>query len=100
MCSPLRKQGARRWAAYEEYLGRPCPPGFQRGIRIYDLKHTFGRRLRAAGVGPGTRKALLGHKNGDITTRNSAAEIGALLEAAERVVNQSRTGATLLRVAS
>jgi hypothetical protein len=59
-------------------------PGFA-NIRIHDLKHTFGRRLRAAGVPLETRKVLLGHKNGDITSHYSAPEIDELLEAANRV---------------
>ena len=37
-------------------------------LRVHDLKHTFGRRLRAAGVSLETRKVLLGHRNGEITT--------------------------------
>jgi len=59
-------------------------PGFA-NIRVHDLKHTFGRRLRAAGVSLETRKVLLGHKNGDITSHYSAPEIDELLEAANRV---------------
>lgn len=59
-------------------------PGFA-NIRVHDLKHTFGRRLRAAGVQLETRKVLLGHKNGDITSHYSAPEIDELLEAANRV---------------
>lgn len=35
-----------------------------------------------------TRKALLGHTDGDITTQYSAAEIDELRKAAERIVNQ------------
>lgn len=54
-------------------------------VRVHDLKHTFGRRLRAAGVPLETRKVLLGHRNGDITTHYSAPELGELIEAAERV---------------
>ncbi len=54
-------------------------------VREHDLKHTFGRRLRAAGVPLETRKVLLGHKNGDITTHYSAVEISELIEAAEKV---------------
>jgi integrase len=54
-------------------------------VRVHDLKHTFGRRLRAAGVSLETRKVLLGHKNGDITSHYSAPEIDELLEAANRV---------------
>ncbi len=37
-------------------------------VRVHDLKHTFGRRLRAAKVPLETRKVLLGNRNGDITT--------------------------------
>ena len=54
-------------------------------LRVHDLKHTFGRRLRAAGVSLETRKVLLGHTNGDITSHYSAPEIEELLEAAPRV---------------
>mgnify|MGYP001823965350 FL=1 len=54
-------------------------------IRVHDLKHTFGRRLRAAGVPLETRKILLGHKNGDITTHYSAPELEEPIEAANRV---------------
>ncbi|MGS2724864.1 tyrosine-type recombinase/integrase [Porticoccus sp. GXU_MW_L64] len=49
-------------------------------VRIHDLKHTFGRRLRAAGVGVETRMVLLGHKNNQITTHYSAVEIEELIE--------------------
>ena len=54
-------------------------------VRVHDLKHTFGRRLRAAGVSFEDRQDLLGHKSGRITTHYSAAELGRLIEAAERV---------------
>ena len=54
-------------------------------LRVHDLKHTFGRRLRAAGVPLETRKVLLGHRNGDITSHYSAPELEELLEAANRV---------------
>jgi len=57
-------------------------------VRVHDLKHTFGRRLRAAGVPVETRKVLLGHRNGDITTHYSAPELEELLEAASRVCEE------------
>ena len=56
-----------------------------RQVRVHDLKHTFGRRLRAAGVPLETRKVLLGHKNGDITTHYSAPELEELIEAVNKV---------------
>ena len=39
--------------------------------RVHDLKHTFGRRLRAAGVSFEDRQDLLGHKSSRITTHYS-----------------------------
>jgi hypothetical protein len=52
---------------------------------VHDLKHTYGHRLRAAGVGIEDRKLLLGHKAGHVTTHYSAPEIGALVQASEKV---------------
>ena len=46
--------------------------GFRK-IRVHDLKHTFGRRLRAAGVSFEDRQDLLGHRSGRITTHYSQA---------------------------
>jgi hypothetical protein len=60
---------------------------------VHNLRHTCGRRLRAAGVPLETRKQLLGHASGDITTHYSAAELGELLAAAERITNRG-TGRT------
>ena len=54
-------------------------------VRVHDLKHTFGRRLRAAGVTFEDRQDLLGHRSGRITTHYSAAELANLIEAANRV---------------
>lgn len=59
--------------------------------RVHDLKHTFGLRLRAAGVSLEDRKALLGHTNGDITTHYSAVELNNLLAAANKVVPTLKT---------
>jgi len=67
-------------------------------IRVHDLKHTFGRRLRSAGVGFEDRQDLLGHKSGRITTHYSAAELGNLVSAAEKVCEgKSGPVLTLLR---
>nr|WP_281439219.1 tyrosine-type recombinase/integrase [Pseudomonas moorei] len=76
-----RVRAAKLWQ--EENL-RPAHPGYA-SIRVHDLKHTFGRRLRAAGVTQEDRKALLGHKNGSITSHYSGAELGHLIEAANMV---------------
>ncbi len=58
-------------------------------VRVHDLKHTFGRRLRAAGVSFETRQDLLGHKSGHITTHYSAPELQELIDAANLVCTSS-----------
>lgn len=77
---------ARKKAAedYLKVLGRSCPEGFL-NIRVHDLKHTFGRRLRAEDVSFEDRQDLLGHKSGRITTHYSAAELRNLVTAANKV---------------
>lgn len=69
-----------------------------RQVRVHDLKHTFGRRLRAAGVPFEERQDLLGHRSGSITTHYSAPDIARLLEAAERVCQPALK--TVLRIES
>ena len=57
-------------------------------VRVHDLKHTFGRRLRAAGVSFEDRQDLLGHKSCRITTHYSSAELGNLFAAANKVCGE------------
>ena len=64
-------------------------------VRIHDLKHTFGFRLRSAGVSFEDRQDLLGHKSGRITTHYSAPDIQRLLESANKVCE--RRESTVLR---
>lgn len=67
-------------------------------VRVHDLKHTFGRRLRSAGVSFEDRQDLLGHKSTRITTHYSSAELLNLWEAANKVCDgQTRPVLTLLR---
>jgi integrase len=66
---------------YPAVFGKEPPPGF-RDLRAHDLRHTFGRRLRAAGVSKEDRKDLLGHKSRDVTTDYSAGELMNLIRAA------------------
>jgi integrase len=68
------------------------------GVRVHDLKHTYGRRLRSAGVSFEDRQDLLGHKSARITTHYSSAELLNLWDAANKVcVDQNRPMLTLLR---
>ena len=70
------------WKRVRNKVGLP-------NVRVHDLKHTFGRRLRAAGVSLETRKVLLGHRNGDITTHYSAPELEDLIAAVNKVCLQN-----------
>jgi integrase len=69
-----------------------------RQVRVHDLRHTFGHRLRAAGVSYEDRQDLLGHKSDRITTHYSAPDIARLIEAAEKVC--LRRPNTVLRIAA
>lgn len=51
---------------------------------VHDLRHTFGRRLRAAGVSEEDRADLLGHTTGSMPTWYAQAEIDHLVEAANK----------------
>lgn len=53
--------------------------------RVHDLRHTFGRRLRAANVSFENRQDLLGHKSGRITDHYCKAEVAGLREAVEKL---------------
>jgi integrase len=69
--------------------------GFQH-LRVHDLRHTFGL---AAGVSFEDRQDLLGHRSSRVTTDYSAAELGNLLSAANRVTTSRRSPAlTVLRL--
>jgi integrase len=68
-------------------------------VRFHDLRHTYGRRLRSAGVSFEDRQDLLGHKSSRITTHYSEAEILNLLDAASKVCGENRRpNLTLIRV--
>ena len=68
-------------------------------VRVHDLKHTFGRRLRSVGVSFEDRQDLLGHRSGRITTHYSSAELQNLYEAGNKVCEKQQSGVvlTLLR---
>lgn len=75
---PIQAIGSSAWNAARLRVRFPQ-------VRVHDLKHTLGRRLRAAGVSFEDRQDLLGHRSGQITTHYSAAELENLIAAAETV---------------
>jgi hypothetical protein len=68
-------------------------------VRVHDLKHTFGSRLRAAGVSFEDRQDLLGHRSSRITTHYSSAELHNLQSAANKIceAGQGRVTLSVLR---
>lgn len=80
---PLRTMLTSAWKRARKQVGLPH-------LRVHDLKHTFGRRLRAAGVSFEDRQDLLGHKSGRITTHYSAPELASLIAAANTVCGGER----------
>ncbi len=67
-------------------------------VRVHDLRHTFGHRLRAVGVSFEDRQDLLGHKSMRITTHYSSPDLIRLREAANLLCD--KRPATVLRVAT
>lgn len=92
-------QGERRarmigwsWRKARERAGLP-------DVRVHDLRHTFGMRLRAAGVSYEDRQDLLGHHAGRITTHYSRVEISHLINCVELLCEHKRVELTLIRSA-
>ncbi len=86
---PIQTMNNSAWQKARKRAGLP--------VRVHDLKHTFGRRLRSAGVSFEDRQDLLGHTSGRITTHYSRAEISNLLEAANKVSPHNLPTLTLVR---
>ena len=76
---PVTRMGNSAWYAARRRAGL-------NQVRVHDLKHTFGRRLRAAGVSFEDRQDLLGHRSSRVTTHYSGSELLRLVSCAERVV--------------
>lgn len=74
-----------------------CPWCFWH-LRVHDLRHTFGQRLRREGWSNEDRKDLLGHKNGDVTTHYSKVEIDRLRQAVASIVKSSAHRMPTLKV--
>ena len=55
---------------------------------IHALKHTYGARLKTAGVSKDDRRDLLDHKNGDITDLYCAKELPRMLENTNKVTQE------------
>ncbi len=89
--NPVHRMGKKAYRKARKEAGLPH-------VRIHDLKHTYGARLRAAGVPEEDRKFLLGHKSDmSMTTHYSAPELQQMLEYSNRVCVQDNTLVLLKR---
>ena len=59
------------WHVAREKAGLPK-------LRVHDLRHTYGARLRVAGVEKEARASLLGHATQSMPEHYAAADIGRL----------------------
>ena len=80
----------RAWAA----AGLPSSDIYRKGV--HNLRHTFGHRLRAAGVAFEDRQDLLWHTSGRVTTHYSAPDIKRLIDAVGLICDRNQ--GTVLRV--
>jgi len=95
--SAWKKARVRAAAQWSKDKQETAHRGFVR-VRVHDLKHTFGRRLRVAGVSFEDRQALLGHKSESVTTDYSAAETEHLIAQAAKVTMGSQRSTPTLTV--
>lgn len=66
-------------------------------VRVHDLRHTFGQRLRDAGVSEEDRALLLGHAIAGMPQHYAAATIARLVDVANQVQG-TRDRTTVLRI--
>jgi hypothetical protein len=75
-------------------LSAPCPSWICFDPRSRSEAH-LRPKTSAAGVTEEDRKTLLGHKNGSITSHYSAAELGKLIDEANRISATDSRGPAL-----
>lgn len=84
---PIKRINNTGWKKARSQTGIP--------VRVHDLKHTLGRRLRAAGVSLQDCQDLLGHKSQRITAHYTVAEVENLFRAVNRIGEARKSGRLL-----
>lgn len=88
------------FSAVRNYIAGPAS-GQSRSIAQVYVENCALARIARRGCGEETRKVLLGHKNGEITTHYSAPEIAELINPVNKIDRSLATPAiTLLRTAA
>lgn len=102
---PAPKEGKAKRSQEPKRLGTLNNTAWQRAredvglpkVRIHDLRHTFGQRLRDAGVAEEDRALLLGHAIEGMPQHYATATVARLVEAANKA-SGTVDRVTLLRV--
>jgi integrase len=68
-------------------------------VRVHDLRHTYGQRLRDAGVSNEDCAVLMGHAGKTMSEHDATPTIAKLVEMANQVAT-TRYSTTLLRLAN
>lgn len=66
-----------------------------RDLRVHDLRHTVGMRLRNAGVSGRTQDAILWHSNGNMTEHYAIAQIREIYDALQLIAQPSKDFETM-----
>lgn len=80
------RQSGKVWTSAWRRAGLPGDPLIRKGI--HNCRHTFGYRLRAAGVPAEDRAALMGHNNTSLVQHYAMPDLERLSAAAELVTKQ------------
>ena len=84
--NPVGKLNNTAWKRAWKKAKLPTEQGILKGV--HNLRHSFGRRLRGCGIPMETRKVLLGHAHGDITTLYSVPQLKELITAVEKTADR------------
>ena len=83
---PIKQMNCTAYQTARERATRKIPS--IKMTNIHALKHTYGARLKAAGVSKDDCRDLLGHKSGDVTDLYCAKELTSMLENTNKVTQE------------
>jgi len=87
---PVKKMNSKAWQRARKEVGL-------QQVRVHDLKHTFGHRLRLAGCKEEDREDLLNHKGKKSMTRSySAPDLTKLMEYCQKVLETEHTPSVIV----
>jgi len=90
---PLQGVENSAWRRAWKTAGLPVDRLITRGV--HNLRHTFGHRLKAAGVSQEDRRVLLGHGKANVTENYSLPDLTRLMRCVESI--EKRTETVILR---